>query len=53
MRYKKNTPPPKKGYPPVGKTSLVIADLLARVYGLDKPEMSFQPVNIKELVDAC
>jgi hypothetical protein len=34
IRYAPNTPPPESGYPLVGKTSLVMADLLARAFGL-------------------
>lgn len=49
VRYAPNTPPPAGGYPLVGKTSLVIADLLARCYGLEKPEMYFEPVNVEDL----
>ena len=49
MRYKPNTPPPECGYPLVGKTSLVMADLLARCYGWEKPEFKLEPVSIAEL----
>ena len=49
VRYAPNTPPPESGYPLVGKTSLVVADLLARVYGLEKPVMKFEPVNLEDL----
>ena len=49
MRYKPNTPPPKGGYPMVGKTTCVMADLLARCFGLEKPEFKLEPVSIAEL----
>lgn len=48
MRYKKNTPP-AENYPRVGKTTLVVADILARVYGWEKPQMVMKLVDIKEL----
>lgn len=49
VRYAPNTPPPERGYPLVGKTCLVVADLLARVYGSERPVMRFEPVNVEEL----
>lgn len=49
VRYAPNTPPPESGYPLVGKTSLVMADLLARAFGLEKPVMKFEPINLEEL----
>lgn len=49
VRYAPNTPLPESGYPLVGKTCLVVADLLARVYGLEKPVMRFEPVKVEEL----
>ena len=49
VRYAPGTPSPECGYPPVGKTSLVMADLLARAFGLEKPVMKFEPVNVEEL----
>ena len=33
----------------MGKTSLVLADLLARAFGLEKPVMKFEPVTVEEL----
>lgn len=33
----------------VGKTCQVVTDLLARVYGLEKPVMRFEPVKVEEL----
>lgn len=49
VRYAPNTPPPEGGYPLMGKTSLVMADLLARAFGLEKPVMKFEPVTVEEL----
>lgn len=49
MRYKPNTPPPKGGYPMVGKTTYATADLLSRCFGLEKPEFKLEPVSIAEL----
>lgn len=49
VRYAPNTPPPESGYPLVGKTSLVMADLLARVCGFGKPEFRMEPVTVEEL----
>lgn len=49
VRYVPGTPPPEGGYPPLGKTALVTADLLARAFGGEKPEMRFKPVNLEEL----
>ena len=48
MRYKKLTPP-AENYPLFGKTPLVVADILARFYGWEKPVMVMKPVDIKEL----
>lgn len=48
-RYAPNTPPPDGGYPLMGKTSLVMADLLARAYGLEIPTMTFEPVSLEDL----
>ena len=48
-RYAPGTPPPEGGYPPVGKTALVTADLLARAFGGENPVMRFEPVNVEEL----
>lgn len=49
VRYAPNTPPPEGGYPLMGKISLVMADLLARAFGLEKPVMKFEPVAVEEL----
>lgn len=50
VRYAPNTPPPpESGYPLVGKTSLVMADLLARVCGFGKPEFKMESVTVEEL----
>jgi hypothetical protein len=49
VRYAPNTPPPESGYPLMGKTSLVMADLLARAFGLEKPEFKMEPVTVEEL----
>lgn len=48
-KYAPNTPPPAGGYPLMGKTSLVMADLLARAFGLEKPVMEMELVSVKEL----
>ena len=49
VRYAPNTPPPAGGYPLIGKTSLVMADLLARAFGLEKPVMEMELVSVEEL----
>lgn len=49
IRYAPNTPPPEGVYPLVGKTRLVMADLLARAFWLEKPVMKFEPVNLEDL----
>lgn len=49
VRYTPNTPPPESGYLLVGKTCQVVTDLLACVYGLEKPVMRFEPVKVEEL----
>lgn len=49
VRYAPNTPPPEGGYPLMGKTSLVMADLLARAFGLEKPVFRMEPVTVEEL----
>lgn len=48
-KYAPNTPPPASGYPLMGKTSLVMADLLTRCYGLEKPVMKMELVSVEEL----
>lgn len=47
--YAPNTPPPESGYSLIDKMCLVVADLFARVYGLEKPVMRFEPVKVEEL----
>ena len=49
VRYAPNTPPPECGYPLMGKTHLVVAGLLARAFGLEKPIMKFEPVTMEDL----
>jgi len=47
-RYKPNTPP-AKNYPMVGKSTLVMWDLLARCYGWEVPHMEMVEVRVDEL----
>jgi len=46
-RYKPGTPLPN--YPPVGKSTAVLADMLARIFGWEVPEWKFEEVSIDEL----
>lgn len=47
-RYKPGTPLPN--YPPMGKSTAVLADMLARIFGWEVPEWKFEEVSIDELL---
>ena len=49
MRYKPNTPPLNMGCPRTGRTTLMMADLLARCFGWVKPKFRLEPIAIHEI----
>ena len=47
-RYKPGTPLPI--YPLMGKSTMMLWDMLSRVYGLEVPKWNFKEVSIDELL---
>lgn len=49
-RYKPGTPP-AKNYPLFGRSSLVLADILARYFGWEVPEWKLEEVSVDEILE--
>jgi hypothetical protein len=51
MSHKRYLPktPPAKHYPRVGKSVLVLSDILARYFGLEVPHMALTKISLDDL----